>query len=59
MTFVFSDKDKDIKSYCLTIKDADTLTVIMPEAEYTLEQTEETHYQYTAVDYTDVNSSTP
>ena len=50
MTFVVSDKDKDIQSYILTIKDATTLTIIMAETEYPMEQTDETEFLYTPVD---------
>ncbi|MBQ3713006.1 MAG: hypothetical protein II890_03535 [Spirochaetia bacterium] len=50
LTFVVSDKDKDIQSYFLTIKDASTLTIIMDETEYQLEQADVTEFFYTPVD---------
>ena len=50
LTFVVSDKDKDIQSYFLTIKDATTLTIIMDETEYQLEQADVTEFFYTSAD---------
>lgn len=52
MTFGFRDKDKDIESYVLTIKDATTLAVILPETEYPLglEMDSEGDFLYTQAD---------
>ena len=58
MTFAVSDKDKDIKSYFLTIRDTTTLAIIMDKTEYELEQTDETHFFYTQVDSSAAGTST-
>ena len=52
MTFGFRDKDKDIYSYVLTIKDATTLAVILAETEYPLglEMDSEGDFLYTQAD---------
>lgn len=52
MTFGFRDKDKDIESYVLTIKDATTLAVILAETDYPLglEMSSESDFLYTPVD---------
>lgn len=52
MTFLVKDKDKDLYSYCLTIKNATTLAIVLPETEYLLELegADEIEYLYTPVD---------